>query len=88
MFSSMRRIAAIAALVTVAGLLTTVAAASAAGVGRPVPHQPGDDQRRGRRLAGLPRHRLDLGRRLDVPQGLHALLRQRPVNHDQRRRRG
>lgn len=35
MFSSMRRIAAIAALVTAAGLLTMVAAASATGVSQP-----------------------------------------------------
>ncbi len=35
MFGSMRRIAAVAALVTAAGLLTTVAAASATGVSQP-----------------------------------------------------
>ena len=48
--------------------------------GGPVTFQPGDDQRGGRRLARLPRHRLRPGRGLALAEGLHAFLRQRTVN--------
>jgi poly-gamma-glutamate synthesis protein (capsule biosynthesis protein) len=54
--------------------------AAAAAVGRPVTLQPGDDPGRLRRLAGLPWHRLDLGRGLAVAEGLDALFRQRTMN--------
>ena len=44
--------------------------------------------RRRCRLAGLPLHRLDVGRGLALAEGLHALLRQRTVNQLARPARG